>query len=81
MTTNIIYYHKPHRELTAENKIGCLIKNGGEENLHALNKHKSAETSVPTQKASSVQNNVKLPRLWILSEDTFQIKVEQWGFS
>lgn len=30
MTTDIIYYHKLHGELTAENKIGCLIKNGGE---------------------------------------------------
>lgn len=52
MTTDIIYYDKLHRELTAENMIGCLIKNegkGGES--HALNMHKCDETSVPTQKA------------------------------
>lgn len=29
LSTDIIYYHKLHRELTAENRFGCLIKNGG----------------------------------------------------
>lgn len=52
MTTNIIYYHKLHSELTVENMIGCLIKNEGKRGeSHSLNMHKCDETSVATQKA------------------------------
>lgn len=39
MTTDIIYYHKLHRELTAENRIGCLIKNRGEGGESACTEH------------------------------------------